>query len=138
MDLTPNIRKKGRKKSSVQWLRLRVLVKKIKQMQKKVTNPVFGFDFGSARPDVWTDARAYIPSPPCTCILLPSIQGPCRPSTRGEYLLAPPSLLTCMHLANSCRERAADAQPASRGGGDTEAKVRQQKSEDCDATLIYF
>jgi len=37
-----------------------------------------------------------------------------------------------MHLANSCRERAADAQPASRGGGDTEAKVRQQKSEERD------
>jgi hypothetical protein len=30
---------------------------------------------------------------------------------------------------------AADAQPAPRGGGDTEAKVRQQKSEDRDATL---
>jgi hypothetical protein len=45
----------------------------------------------------------------------------------GDY-----SRWLCQHPEEG--ERAADAQPASGGGGDTKAKVRQQKSEDRDVT----
>jgi hypothetical protein len=94
---------------------------------------------------VWSDARAYTLSPPHTCICT-RLHGAHAARLHVESSCSHPlcfSRATCssrwlQQVATPASKRgvgAADAQPIpGGGGGDTEAKVRQQKSEDRDAT----
>jgi hypothetical protein len=80
---------------------------------------------------------------PCTPASRARLQGPRRPTARGESPFTPLRFSrvctqTVVAVGDYSRwlrqhpeegEGAADAQPAPGGGGDTEAKVRQQKKQ---------